>query len=222
MPPFPEADVRKLLVECHRRCCVCHKFCGVKIELDHIQPRGQGGADTIDNAIAVCFECHAEIHLYNPQHPKGRRFTPEELRHHRDQWLEICRTRPEILTDPARAPNPGYIERLIHELDFDKRVAVELNPERMGCPFQTSQFEIALAEGTFSWLDESVRTALEEAYMTMRRANALLQIVMTAPDINVRRSAQPRAQEAFREVARNIEAAQALLRDLLEAEEGHN
>src|SRR3989442_800197 len=91
----------------------------------------QGGADTIDNAIAVCFECHAEIHLYNPHHPKGRRFTPEELRHHRDQWLEICRTRPEALTDPARAPNPGYVERLIHELDFDARVAGELHPERM-------------------------------------------------------------------------------------------
>jgi len=67
VPPFPEADALALLVRCHRRCCVCHKFCGVKIELDHIQPRGQGGPDTIDNAIAVCFECHAEIHLYNPK-----------------------------------------------------------------------------------------------------------------------------------------------------------
>ncbi len=48
---------------------ICHRYCGVKIELDHIKPRADGGEDDIDNAIAVCFECHAEIYLYNDRHP---------------------------------------------------------------------------------------------------------------------------------------------------------
>ena len=28
---FPQKDVDNLLTACHRRCCICHRFCGVKI-----------------------------------------------------------------------------------------------------------------------------------------------------------------------------------------------
>ena len=31
------------------------------METDHIVQAADGGLDTIDNAIPVCFECHAEI-----------------------------------------------------------------------------------------------------------------------------------------------------------------
>ena len=88
---FPRDQVDELLKACHRRCCICHRFCGVKIETDHIVPSVEGGADTIDNAVPVCFECHAEIHSYNDMHPGGRKFRPAELRGHKEQWLEICR-----------------------------------------------------------------------------------------------------------------------------------
>ena len=30
---FPQRDAKDLLVKCHRRCCICHKFSGVKMEL---------------------------------------------------------------------------------------------------------------------------------------------------------------------------------------------
>src|SRR4051794_29377874 len=93
---FVRKDVAVLLAQCHRRCCICHRFCGVKIETDHIVPHADGGADTIDNAIPVCFECHAEIHSYNDKHPRGRKFTSEELRYHKEQWLKICATQPDI------------------------------------------------------------------------------------------------------------------------------
>jgi HNH endonuclease len=69
----------------------------VKIETDHIVPAESGGSDHIENAIPVCFECHAEIHSYNDKHPRGRKFQPQELQLHRDQWLKICSERPELL-----------------------------------------------------------------------------------------------------------------------------
>src|SRR5437667_10679432 len=95
--PFSRDEVANLLAACHRRCCICHRFGGFKMETDHITPKAEGGTDEIDNAIPVCFECHAEIHLYNPAHPRGRRYTPDELRAHRDQWLELCRTSAAFL-----------------------------------------------------------------------------------------------------------------------------
>src|SRR3982751_1782520 len=95
--PFSQSEVNELLAACHRRCCICHRLCGVKIETDHIVPRSEGGDDSINNAIPVCFDCHAEIHSYNDQHPRGRKFRPEELRQHRDQWLKTCAERPEVM-----------------------------------------------------------------------------------------------------------------------------
>jgi hypothetical protein len=49
-------------------------------------PESKGGLDVLDNAIPLCFDCHAEVEHYNPQHPKGRKFTESELKGHRDAW----------------------------------------------------------------------------------------------------------------------------------------
>ena len=76
------------MVACGRSCCLCHKFCSSKIECHHIQPEGDGGADTYENCIPLCFDCHAEVGSYNLRHPRGTKFTPEELRRHRDRWYE--------------------------------------------------------------------------------------------------------------------------------------
>ena len=31
-----------------------------------------GGDNSVDNCIPLCFNCHAEVKSYNPKHPKGR------------------------------------------------------------------------------------------------------------------------------------------------------
>ena len=85
---FPPETRRRVLVAAARHCCVCHRYKGVKVEVHHIVPRNQGG-DDFDNAIALCFDCHADAGHYNPQHPRGTRFSPKELRAHRDKWYEI-------------------------------------------------------------------------------------------------------------------------------------
>lgn len=90
---FPPDVVEKLLVACHRHCCICHKPAGNKMEMHHIIPKSEGGEDTEENGIPLCFDCHAEVGAYNPKHPKGRRFTPSELRQHKEQWFAIC-TKP--------------------------------------------------------------------------------------------------------------------------------
>jgi hypothetical protein len=83
---FPSDIVEKVLVACGRCCCICHKFCGTKIELHHIVQEADGGENIFDNCIPLCLDCHAEVKAYNPHHPKGRKFTESELKKHRDQW----------------------------------------------------------------------------------------------------------------------------------------
>ena len=82
---FPANAAAKLLADCKRHCCVCWRRCGFRIELHHIKPRSEGGSDDISNAIPVCFDCHAEIESTGP---RGRRFTPGELKEHKRRWLQ--------------------------------------------------------------------------------------------------------------------------------------
>lgn len=86
---FSKEIVEDALVACGRLCCICHKFCGVRIELHHIIPRHKGGDDSCENCIPLCFDCHAEVEHYNTDHPKGRKFTPGELTKHRDKWYAM-------------------------------------------------------------------------------------------------------------------------------------
>ena len=85
--PFDTKTKEDVLVYCGRCCCLCHKFCGIKMEIHHIKPQAQGGSDEFDNCIALCLECHAEVGSYNPKHPKGNKFTENELKRHRDDWI---------------------------------------------------------------------------------------------------------------------------------------
>ena len=83
---FPKNAADKALIACGRYCCICHKFCGTKMELHHIEQRAEGGADTFDNCIPLCFDCHADVGSYNHKHPKGRKYSVSELMGHRDNW----------------------------------------------------------------------------------------------------------------------------------------
>jgi len=143
---FKQSEVNELLTRCHRRCCICHRFCGVKMETDHLIPQAEDGPDDIGNCLPVCFECHAEIHSYNDQHPRGRKFRPEELRAHKEQWLEICRTRPEVFTEPSRQADVGPLQALIDELEFNAEVSKKSSGDTVGAIFKMSNFDVL-----FNW-----------------------------------------------------------------------
>lgn len=175
---FDAQDVEALLVRCHRRCCICHRYCGVKIEIDHIDPATEEGSCDISNAIPLCFECHAEVHHYNPSHPKGRRFRPSELRAHREQWLRLCSEHPEIFVHSQPPPEAGSVERLLNELEFNQELAKTLP---VCGPFEVAQFRRAIADGTFTWLPDNLKQAIQEAYAAITNANQAIERMSHAP-----------------------------------------
>jgi hypothetical protein len=123
MSRFKQEDADALMVACHRRCCLCHRFCGVKMEIDHIIQSADDGAADIANGIAVCFECHAEIHSYNDEHPRGRKFHPEELRQHKEQWLKICASPVTFATVQPFETRIDLLQSLFDERELNIEVS---------------------------------------------------------------------------------------------------
>lgn len=140
------------------------------METDHIILKDDGGTDDIANAIPVCFECHAEIHCYNTNHPRGRMFTPDELRKHKSQWLDLCRTRPEAFTEVARNVGVGPLQAILDELEHNL-TASDTPVDQRGWLFRDEQFSLAISEGSIAILDDGLRTAISEAYVAISRAN---------------------------------------------------
>jgi hypothetical protein len=171
---FDKKDVAELLVKCHRRCCVCHRFCGSKMEIDHITQKAEGGSDDIENGIAVCFDCHAEIHHYNNNHPKGRKFTPEEIKGHKLQWLELCKNKPEIFSQPLSA-DVGCIGGLIDELEINLHSANNVYGNFFS-PFRDEQYNRAIKAGIISILEGNVKTSLLDAYNQISKINSAIQM----------------------------------------------
>lgn len=169
---FKESEVEALLKACHRRCCLCHRFCGVKIEIDHIEGAAEPGSGKIDNAIALCFDCHAEVKHYDPNNPKGRRFRASELKGHRDQWLGLCRDRPEMFVHAQPPPEAGSLERLLSELEFNRLLAGVAEASGHCADFEVTQFRRAISDGTFIWLPTPLKAAIHAGYMAMWRARA--------------------------------------------------
>jgi hypothetical protein len=88
---FSSKIKEQILVDSARHCCVCHNSKGIKVEVHHIIPQSKGGKDNYDNAIALCFDCHADAGHYNDEHPRGLKFSPTELRKQKERWFEIVR-----------------------------------------------------------------------------------------------------------------------------------
>lgn len=207
MAGFKQEHANKLLVECHRRCCICHRFCGVKMEIDHITQSADGGPDDIENGIAVCFECHAEIHSYNDKHPRGRKYRAEELLRHKQQWLEICRLQPQLF-DARSSASVGPLQALIDELEFNMVVAQHASTDLQGCLFMDRQFKKAIQEGAIAVLQDDLKHSLNGAYRFIGRANQHITSVMHHP-INTPPwdAAVSRARTSIRETEAPIKTA---------------
>ena len=81
----------EILIDAARHCCVCHRYKGVNVEVHHIEPQASGGSNTYENAIALCFDCHADAGHYNPSHPRGTKFSPSELRKAKERWFRMVK-----------------------------------------------------------------------------------------------------------------------------------
>lgn len=113
---FSENIKRRAMVACERKCCICHKFCGNNMEVHHINARADGGEDTFENAIPLCFDCHAIVRQYDPKHPRGIKFTEQELIMHRDNWYEKVKSNSEKAENDSNVTTP-HIE---HQQNYEK------------------------------------------------------------------------------------------------------
>ena len=104
---------KEVLVACGRHCCICHKFCGLKIEIHHIIPKSENGEDTFENAIPLCFDCHADMSTYDHKHPKGTKYSYSELRTHRDLWYK-------------KIANKNLSSPVIENTELDRKVYEEI------------------------------------------------------------------------------------------------
>ena len=86
---FSNKTKEKALLKSARRCCICLKYKGVKVEVHHIVPESITQDNTLKNAITLCFDCHSDAGHYNPKHPKGNKFSESELKKHRNRLWKL-------------------------------------------------------------------------------------------------------------------------------------
>ena len=79
---FSEKLKKQIRKRCHMRCCLCHD---IGVEIHHIVPQAQNGADDERNAAPLCPTCHNRYGA----NPDKRKFLTEC----RDNWYEICDNR---------------------------------------------------------------------------------------------------------------------------------
>ena len=125
---FSEEIKIKAMIACGRCCCVCHKFCGNNMEVHHIKARAEGGQDIYENAIPLCFNCHAEVRQYDPKHPKGIKFTEKELVMHRNEWYSkvkqgVKENEKKERIEPSKILHQkDYQNIMLHKIDEGKQL----------------------------------------------------------------------------------------------------
>lgn len=163
---FPQSVADRVLAACGRQCALCHKYCGLKIELHHIKQHAAGGEDTFKNCIPLCFDCHADMRSYDHKHPKGRKFSEAELFAHRDAWyVKYASTGGSTALPEHQELDRALFRRVMRRLPFDGVVA-QLRNRYGGQPFARDQlapldtFLEECKDPSFEFLDADLEAAL--------------------------------------------------------------
>jgi hypothetical protein len=61
---------------------------------------------------------------------------------------------------------------LLNELEFNQELAKTL---RVCGPFEVAQFRRAIADGTFTWLPDDLKQAIQRAYVAITNANRAIE-----------------------------------------------
>lgn len=113
----------------------------------------------------MCFDCHAEVGHYNDKHPRGNKFSANELQGHRDQWLEICKNNPGNLVAAPRTYDQGPLEALLDEIEHNISVVNTITntqyPEAIPL---LDQHRNALKAGSLSMLPDELKASIQAAY----------------------------------------------------------
>jgi len=114
VPFAPEVKAR-IFIRSARICCLCYKQCGTNIEAAHIVAEAEGGGGDDENAIPLCFDCHQEIGAYDIRHPKGNRFSTNELKARRDQLYRLVESgsiQAQLVAGRVHASGRAAVQRL--------------------------------------------------------------------------------------------------------------
>ena len=158
---FDNDDVYKILLWCDRHCCLCGKKCDTNIEVAHIGDRND---NSIDNAIPVCFDCHAKMGHYNKNHPRGRKFSHQEIKSRRDQIYDL-KTQHLIgpiqyeITQSFRDKDNNLRVRIMPDVGFNIHNLGRIYPVKVKVSVKLYQGRILLGspptqghyDGTLSW-----------------------------------------------------------------------
>ena len=165
------------MVACARHCCICHQFCGTKIELHHIQRKIDGGTDKFENCIPLCLSCHADQSSYDFNHPKGTKYTLAELQSHRHRWYNKVESTPShFYNQHSRAFDVQTYSLIKSALPWDGIIAF-LKLHHFESPFERKllkpiyEYRCLEINPEFEFLDaelEALRAALHQSINNFR------------------------------------------------------
>lgn len=166
---FPPNVKEEAMLACGRHCCLCHKFCGLKIEIHHIKPRADEGTDTFENAIPLCFDCHADMRTYDSKHPKGTKYSESELIRARNVWYEKIKNTGGVFSSSTVEADKLIYEKLQEVLPWNGSLSFISTNNFAGFSFhldslsQLNNFQYLCENPGFEFLDsdlESLKAAL--------------------------------------------------------------
>jgi len=176
--PFSREVKARMFARCMRHCCLCRKQCGTNIEAAHIIDESSGGSNDEDNGIPLCFDCHQEIGAYRNSHPKGNKFTPDELLSRRDKVYGLVQTgqiHPERAPEDLKQVNAAVLIQGPNAIKISGPNAVHLGPNA-----------IKIVQNVQPTPDQSAGKQLNEA-----RSAALAQFVTEAQQLRGRLDEDP-------------------------------
>jgi len=217
---FPKSVADKALVACGRYCCICHKFCGTKMQCHHIVPEGQQGDDTFGNCIPLCLDCHADVLSYNRDHPVGRKYSPAELRGHRDRWYQ------QVDSGQLQTGKPSDLREFATDFsDFLSRFKIDWRTEVDSGQFIDGKLKRIIGTALHGTADLAARVpevigASSEVHDLLRRALTSLRALETLPFPGTRIAQDQQVWKPGNEVIAQLERASSIIKGQLDAEKG--
>lgn len=177
---FPASVKDEALVACGRHCCICHRFCGLKIEIHHIKPKASGGPDTFENAIPLCFDCHADMRTYDSKHPKGTKYSEIELKKFRDNWYEKIKNSSRVVLENSLETDKEIYKKLLEILPWNGSLAFINENNFAGFSFrvdnlnQLTAFQYLCDNPAFEFIDTDLESLKAEL---LNRINSFQRLI---------------------------------------------
>jgi hypothetical protein len=168
---FDPETKTKALTACARHCCICHRFAGLKIELHHINLKSEGGDNSLENCIPLCFDCHADMRSYDHKHPKCTKYTPNELIQHRDNWYAKVEN-PSLskYDNESRNSDAKIFSRLIEDVPLECIKFIADHPFSHSFPRKNVEALYFYSDRLETAFDEFLDAELETARVAFRRS----------------------------------------------------